>query len=153
MKFETDGSAVYPYGDASKATVKNSEIVAGGYAVGTNNAETGTNKVSIEIENSTLTTNGEYNGSKDNATVLINVQGVTLSIKDSVLTGDRQTLFVRAGTATVENTEINFNDAFTGELKDGKWLSGNDVASAAVVVGDKDNDSAYEGTAKLTIKG
>lgn len=153
VKFETDGSAVYPFGDASKATVKNSEIVAGGYAVGTNNAKTGTNKVSIEIENSTLTTNGEYNGSKDNATVMINVQDVTLSIKGSVLTGDRQTLFVRAGTATVENTEINFNDAFTGELKDGKWLSGNDVASAAVVVGDKDNDSAYEGTAKLTIKG
>ncbi len=152
IKFETNGSAVYPYGDASKATIKNSEIVAGAYAVGTNNAKTGTNKLSIEIENSTLTTNGEV---KDNATVMINAQGVTLSIKNSTLTGDRQTLFVRAGTATVENTQINFNDAFTGKISaaEGKWGTGNEVASAAVVVGDKGCDNAYAGTAKLTLKG
>lgn len=152
IKFETDGSAVFPYGDASKATIKNSEIVAGAYAVATNNAETGTNKLSIEIENSTLTTNGEV---KDNATVMINAQGVTLSIMNSTLTGDRQTLFVRAGTATVENTQINFNNAFTGTINaaEGKWGSGNEVASAAVVVGDKGCDNAYAGTAILTIKG
>ena len=152
IKFETDGSAVYPYGDASKATIKNSEIVAGAYAVGTNNAKTGTNKLNIEIENSVLTTIGEV---KDNATVMINAQGVTLSIKNSTLTGDRQTLFVRAGTATVENTQVNFNNAFTGKISaaEGKWGTGNEVASAAVVVGDKGCDSAYAGTAKLTIKG
>ena len=152
IKFETDGSAVFPYGNASKATIKYSEIVAGAYAVGTNNAKTGNNELSIEIENSTLTTNGKV---KDNATVMINAQNVTLSIKNSTLTGDRQTLFVRAGTATVENTQINFNDAFTGTINaaEGKWGSGNEVASAAVVVGDKGCDDAYAGTAKLTLKG
>ena len=152
IKFETNGSAVYPYGNASEVTIKNSEVVAGAYAVATNNAQSATNKLNIEIENSTLTTNGEV---KDNATVMINVGGVTLSIKDSTLTGDRQTLFVRAGTATVENTQINFNNGFTGEIKagEGKWGTGNEVASAAVVVGDKSCDTAYEGTAKLTIKG
>ena len=155
ISFTTDGSAVYPYGNASKVTIKDSTIVAGAYAVATNNGVVGHNEVVVSIDHSSLTTKGGYNGCQDNCTVLVNAHGVSYNINDSTLTGDRQTLFVRAGTATVENTQINFNDAFTGSIaaEEGKWGTGNEVASAAVVVGDKGCDETYPGTAKLTIKG
>ena len=154
--FTTDGSAVFPYGNASEVTIKDSLILAGAYAVGINNATVGTNIVNVEIDHSSLTTMGKSGVYQDNCTVLVNAYGVSCNIKNkSTLTGDRQTLFVRAGTATVENTQINFNNAFTGTISaaEGKWGTGNEVASAAVVVGDKGCDNAYPGTATLTLKG
>ena len=153
--FNTDGSAVFPYGDASKATIRNSEIIAGTYAVGMNNAKTGSNVVTVEIIGSTLTTNGVYGDTKDNTTVMVNANGAKLNIEDSTLTGDRQVLFVRVGTVTVSDSTIVYTDSTSSENKTKYdtvvWGTGNEAPASAVVVGDR--NGGYAGAASLTISG
>lgn len=148
-----DGTALYPRGDASSVMVINSSISAGVYAIGTNSATVDNYGVVITVKNSELetsTTNG------DNTTVLINVDG-NLNISNSVLKGDRQCLVVRAGTALVSNTQFIFDSSFDNSSvastrNGGTWASGNEVASAAIVVGDR-TPGAYYADASLTLSG
>ena len=159
VKLVTSASTLYPNGQASSLTVTDSRIDGGCYAIGTNNAVSGNNKVNITVTNSVLDTGYGYTESNkgDNCTVIINIPNAILNISESELSGDRQVLFVRCGTTTVTNTTINFTATFEDDPYDPvtgvKWGSGNEVTSAAVVVGDYGNDNAYTGNAILNLNG
>ena len=155
----SNASPLFPNGQASSLTVTDSRIDGGCYAIGTNSAVSGNNKVNITVTNSVLDTGYGYTESNkgDNCTVIINIPNAILNISESELSGDRQVLFVRCGTATVTNTTINFTATFQNDpyypATDKNWSQGNEVTSAAVVVGDYGNDNAYTGNAILNLNG
>ena len=155
----TDGSAVFPNGDAAEVTIKDSTILAGTYAVGTNASLKFQNYgMTITITGSTLSARGfdPKNSFEDkiDCTVLINVPYATLNIGNSTINGDMQAMFIRNGTATVTDTTINYTAAYgngTGNWDNTTWESGNKAPVAAVVVGD--NSNGYEGKAVLNMSG
>ena len=154
IKIECTGSVFYPQGNTATVNIKNCDIEAAVYGVGTNAAAVDNYGVVINIENSKITTSSD-NG--DNTAVLINVEG-TLNITDSELTSDRQALVVRAGDAKVIGTKITVTGKFA-EQKDGNatkyqngnWGTGNEVPTGAIIVGNT-SENAYEAEANLTIK-
>ena len=154
IKIECTGSVFYPQGNTAAVNIKNCDIEAAVYGVGTNAATVDNYGVVINIENSKITTSSD-NG--DNTAVLINVEG-TLNITDSELTSDRQALVVRAGDAKVIGTKITVTGKFA-EQKDGNatkyqngnWGTGNEVPTGAIIVGNT-SENAYEAEANLTIK-
>ena len=154
IKIECTGSVFYPQGNTATVNIKNCDIEAAVYGVGTNAATVDNYGVVINIENSKITTSSD-NG--DNTAVLINVEG-TLNITDSELTSDRQALVVRAGDAKVIGTKITVTGKFA-EQKDGNatkyqngnWGTGNEVPTGAIIVGNT-SENAYEAEANLTIK-
>ena len=154
IKIECTGSVFYPQGNTAAVNIKNCDIEAAVYGVGTNAATVDNYGVVINIENSKITTSSD-NG--DNTAVLINVEG-TLNITDSELTSDRQALVVRAGDAKVIGTKITVTGKFAEQkdgnatkYQDGNWKSGNEVPTGAIIVGNT-SENAYEAEANLTIK-
>ena len=154
IKIECTGSVFYPQGNTAAVNIKNCDIEAAVYGVGTNAATVDNYGVVINIENSKITTSSD-NG--DNTAVLINVEG-TLNITDSELTSDRQALVVRAGDAEVIGTKITVTGKFAEQkdgnatkYQDGNWKSGNEVPTGAIIVGNT-SENAYEAEANLTIK-
>ncbi len=140
-----DGSGFYPKGNASYVEIYDSKINAGVYAIGTNANKVDNYGVRIVIENSELKSSISGN---DNCTVIINVEG-TLNIKNSTITGGRQCLIVRAGSATVENTTLNYEGCSISS-DDLKWRDGNNMVSSAIVVGSL-NSTEYKANASLKI--
>ena len=158
VEFTTSGSAILPSGTAAKVEVKDSTIkTTGVYTVGTNankvngSYEYGSNFV-IELTNSTFTADSTDN---DNCAVQINVPG-TLNMDKCTVTGDRQGMMVRAGTANITNSTIKTTGGFTtdkGYTNNANWGSGNEVPTAAITIGNYVNGAAssYEADAKVTI--
>jgi hypothetical protein len=155
INMSTTGTAFYPHGDASSVTIDKCKIVAGVYAVGTNQSVSSDKRITITINDSDLSATNCSGTDKDNCTVMVNVAGAVLNINKSTITGDRQTVLVRDGTATITDSTIVFlNDSNAANIdtrEAGTWSSGNEVISAAIVVGDM--GTAYAGTASLTLKG
>ena len=144
IHIRSTGSVFFPQGDAASVYINYCDVeTAGVYCVGTNAATTSNYNVVISILNSRLTckSNSESKYKNDNTAVLINVAG-SLIIKDSELTADRQALIVRAGEATVENTELTVTGKYVVP-EDWEWGSGNEVPVGAVVVG---NDNGHKGS-------
>lgn len=157
VKFNTTGVALSPYGEAAAVNVTNSTIASKGYYAITTNAKTTDDKYDtgsnfkINIANSKLSTSREED--HDNACVLVNVP-CDLKITDSEITGDRQGLVVRVGTATVKNSKIVTKGSYTTNSRtSGKWGSGDEVAEAAIVVGNYENGAAtsYKADAALAL--
>lgn len=152
VTMNTTGSAFFPAGNASAVTVTNSNITAGVYVIGTNASGNLSDNVIITLKDSTLTSTGYQNTDRDTCTVMINVPG-TMNIDNCKIYGGRQVLFVRCGTATVNNSTITlsnaYNDAGTYDSKD--WSSGNEVPMGAVVVGNRTNSTAYDTPATCTL--
>ena len=145
----TTGSVFYPKGNAAEINIKNCNVKAAVYCVGTNAEKLENYGVIINIENSTLTSSS---ADGDNTAVLINVKG-KLNIKDSKITGDRQAVIARAGDVTIENTEITVTGKFSGtpvNIGD-NWKDGNNIPVGAVVVGNK-KEGAYEAKANVIIE-
>ena len=153
----TNGSALYPRGDAANVIVKTSTITAGVYAIGTNAGADDNYGVQITVTDSHLSSTGWKNKDNDDCTVMINVAG-KLTIEDSTITGNRQALVVRAGTADVINSTIAFtgnwgesasnnNNQFYGEA----WGGGNNLPSAPVVIGSRSGANVYKAAASLTL--
>ena len=124
------------------------------YVVSTNAADNTTGKsVDINIQNSKLTT---LHSSKDNAGILFNVPG-NLNIENSTITGDRQAVIVRCGTATIKDSKL----ICTGETEranwdkylNAPWSQGNEVPVAALVVGNRSDASVYPYDASCTLSG
>ena len=159
VNLETTGTALYPHGNAATVTVNNSKIKAGVYAVGTNAGKTDNYGVVINLNDSTFKTTGYQNNDGDDATIMINVAG-TLNVNNCKVYGDRQCVLVRAGTAVVEKTDIYYsgkNGDSMWQQRTAEWGSGNEVATAAVVVGNKGkgtegNITAYKADASLSLK-
>ena len=156
VTFNTTGVALFPYREAAAVNVTNSTIASKGYYAITTNASTKDGKYvtgsnfKINIAKSKLSTSRE---DSDNACVLVNVP-CDLTITDSEITGDRQGLVVRVGTATVKNSKIVTKGSYeTNPRTSGNWGSGDEVAEAAIVVGNYENGAAtsYKADAALTL--
>ena len=152
IKVTCTGSAFFPQGDAAKVDVTACDVTAPIYCVGTNAGSTNNYNVVITLKNSTFVSN---TADGDNCAVMINVPG-TLNIDNCTITGDRQAVLVRAGTAVITNSDIKttgkFTDAAT-KYHSGAWSSGNEVPAAALTVGNYQNGpaSAYRAEAKVTV--
>lgn len=152
VTMNTTGSAFFPAGNASAVTVTNSNITAGVYVIGTNASGNLSDNVRITLKDSTLTSTCYQNNDRDTFTVMINVPG-TMNIDNCKIYGGRQVLFVRCGTATVNNSTITLSNAYNdaGKYDSKDWSSGNEVPMGAVVVGNRTNSTAYDTPATCTL--
>jgi hypothetical protein len=109
--------------------------------------------VQIILKDSTFTSTGTK-WTNDDCPVMINVEG-SLTINNCVITGHRQGVFVRAGTAKIENTTIKTLGTYSNKEDhyQNVWTDGNNVPAAALVVGSQTSTAtayAYDATATLT---
>ena len=132
-----DGTGFLPLGNAAAVSVTNSFVEAKAYCVGTNSATVENSGVVITLKSSTFVT---HNEDKDNCPVMINVAG-KLNIDDCYICGQRQGVIVRAGEANITNSGIAIDDSARYEGSEDysaiDWGSGNNLPSAAIVVGNK----------------
>lgn len=91
---------------------------------------------------------------------MLNVDG-TLTIEDSTITGNHQAVVVRAGNATITDSEIIVTGNYSEDVNDswdnsanGGWGNGNEVPSGAVIVGNyvegTTSSYAYNATVIIT---
>ena len=152
IKVTCSGSAFFPQGDAAEVDVTACDVTAPIYCVGTNAGSTDNYKVVIKLKDSTFVAAADDG---DNCAVMINVPG-TLNIDNCTITGDRQAVIVRAGTAVITNSDIKTTGKFTGaatKYHSDAWKSGNEVPAAALTVGNYQNGpaSAYLAEAEVTV--
>lgn len=154
----TNGSAVFPAGNATSATIIGSNIIAGTYAVGTNaSVKNGgpiySYNVKIKIENSRLSTTGCNKNDGDTCTVMINVPG-TLNIEKSTIIGSRQAVVARGGVTSIADSTITLTSPYEGSDKNNydttTWDSGNNLPMAALVVGNRADAYKYPATCTLS---
>ena len=158
INIESNGCPIYPRQNNTSVNIKDSKIESSGvYCLSTNAATEDNYGVIINISGSTLTTNANK---YDNCAVMFNVRG-SLNIENSSITGDRQAVLVRAGTANIVNSEITVTGNWLESLEagtitgdnhtDGEWESGNEVPSAAIVVGNYYENAAGAYLADATV--
>ena len=154
---DTNGSGVFPQGDAASVNVINGSIIkAGVFAVGTNAAEVANYNVVINLKDSTfIGAYGYKNNDNDSCTVMINVPG-TMNIDNCNIEGHRQGLFVRGGDVSVTNSTIKNDGAYTtglGAYLDKNWGSGDEVPMGTVVVGNRvAENGSYKFPASCTLE-
>ena len=139
------GYGFFPCGNGTSISINNSIVNSEEFGIGTNAGNKSNYGVNISVINSTLI-------SKD-APIMLNVTG-NLTVKDSELIGGQQCLFLRAGTATVENTVMKFSEVNTITKEEMlTWGSNGEdgIPSAAIIVGNL-TSTAYNDDAELTIK-
>ena len=151
-----DGNGtVLTYGDSS-VTMENCDMYTNNYYGISTNANSEENyDVDINIINSTITCNrGDQDG--DCTAVMLNVRG-SLNIEDSELTADRQALIARAGNVTLKNSRLTVTGKYAEkaegndtEYHEGKWGSGNEVPTGALVVGNR-TENSYNAKAEVTV--
>ena len=153
INVQSTGCVFYPRG-AAVLNITNCDITTTGvFCVSTNAGDPAYYGVTINISGSSLTAAAE---NYDDCAIMMNVSGL-LNIENSVITGDRQGLFVRAGDATVVGSEI----IVTGKWAEGKgegadqyyddeaWQSGNEAPTAAFVIGNR--NGTYFADANVSI--
>ena len=147
--WETTGSGVFPCGENATLNVINSSIKAQCYAIGTNAAKAENYGVVINIKGSTVTSSSSDG---DNTALYVNVP-CTLSIEDSTIIADRQGMFVRGGTATIENSTIRTTTKYANQDEhiNGTWGGGNNIPAAALTVGNRHANS-YQYSTSCTLK-
>ena len=148
VDFTTPATGLYPWGNAATVEVVNSKISAGVYCVATNAATVENWNVKIVLQNSEFyASNTEYNSSLP---VMINVPG-TLTMENCVVTGQQHVVLIRGGTAAISNCTLNFleGDGSDDIYLNKDWESGNGVAPAGLVVGNRSN--AYQYAANCTV--
>lgn len=162
VNMTTNGTALYPAGDASNVEVRDCNITAGVYVVGTN-ASVADGKliysynVNISLVDSTLSAVGYKNNDGQTCTVMINVPG-TLNIDNCTIKGGTQAVLIRGGDATITDSNISIDNTYTGtdydQYKGQNWGSGNSVPIGAIIVGNRGNTgSAYHYPASCDISG
>ena len=153
INIESTGCVFYPRGNSAELNITNCNIKTSGvYCVSTNAGDSAYYGVTINIIGSSLTADAE---NKDDCAVMMNVSG-SLNIEDSIITGNRQGVFARAGDVTIVDSEIIVTGAWAdtdaGKSYDGKWKSGNEVPTSALIVGNSsDNAGSYKADATATI--
>lgn len=145
---ECSGSAFYPEGNAAALNITNSHVKAKVYCVGTNAGKDANYGVAITLKDSTF----EATGDGDNCPVMINVEG-TLNIDNCKIIGERQGVLVRAGAATISNSEITTKGTYTNKEQyyNVAWKPGNEVPAAALTVGNYVNGEAGAYKADATV--
>ena len=157
VQMMTNGSALFPAGNAASVEVTDSEISAGTYAVGTNASGNLSDNVSITLKDSEFSAAGYMNNDRDTCTVMINVPG-TLDVDNCTVTGGRQAVVVRGGTANIVDSEIILSDLYAGtdaaKYDETNWSSGNNLPMAALVVGNRvAPNGAYKYPATCSLQG
>lgn len=159
VTYTATGAAIWSQGQYATVDIISSTITtSGAYGIGTN-ATTNSGKtdnlyrdVEISIVDSTVTTDSSDH---DNCAVLLNVPG-KLTIENSTITGDRNAVIVRAGVATIKDSEL----ILTGDFKpsteqegyyNGNWGSGNEVPMSVLLIGNR--NSTYFADAVCTLSG
>lgn len=166
VDLDTNGTGLYPEGNAASVSVVNSKINAGVYAVGTNAGSKNNYGVNISLKNSSFScthgdsasTYGETKGDQmDSCVIMLNVPG-TLTMDTCTVSGNRTGVFVRAGTATIKNSKLSLSGSFRpNETQSGynqgtsDWGSGSEVPMGALVVGSR--NGTYGGDAVCTVIG
>ena len=133
VNYETDGTGLFPYGNAAAVSVENCSITGNGYCVATNAETTDNYDVVITLTNSTFTAQG--------TPVCINIPG-QLSMDGCTLSGETQGMIVRGGTVVIKNSTITNtmdDDSLADYFNNRDWGSGNTVTIAALTVGNKSN--------------
>ena len=111
INIDSTGCVFYPHGNSAVLNITNSDIKTKGiYCVSTNAGDPAYYGVTINIVGSSLTADAE---NKDDCAVMMNVSG-SLNIEDSVITGNRQGVFARAGNVTIVDSEIVVTGAWAG---------------------------------------
>lgn len=148
VQLDTNGAALFPQGDAAIVEVTDSYVIGGCFAVATNAEKVDNYSVKIVLKDSCFDCrNYGYNpaASGDGCAVMINVPG-TMEIDGCTITGSRQGMLVRGGTATVRNSSITTTGQFAegiGKYLDSDWSSGDEVPMAALVVGNRSHEYLY----------
>lgn len=148
VQLDTNGAALFPQGDAAIVEVTDSYVIGGCFAVATNAEKVDNYSVKIVLRDSCFDCrNYGYNpaASGDGCAVMINVPG-TMEIDGCTITGSRQGMLVRGGTATVRNSSITTTGQFAegiGKYLDSDWGSGDEVPMAALVVGNRSHEYLY----------
>lgn len=153
----SNGTALYPRGDAAAVNVFNNSVVEGGaYAIGTNAGSTNNYNVIVTIKDSTVQTKFDGETTGGGTAILFNVPG-TLNVENSTVAGVQNAVAVRGGTAVIKNSTLttaeqqlypNFDSFMTGE--NAVWGSGNAFPYATLLVGDR-NTKAYNYSAFVTL--
>lgn len=154
INIQSTGCVFYPRGNTAELNITNCAITTTGvFCVATNAGDQAYYGVTINISGSSLTAAAEND---DDCAIMMNVSG-SLNIENSVITGDRQGLFVRAGDVTVVNSEIVVTGDWAAREEndenayhDGDWQSGNEAPSAAIVAGNR--NGTYFADANVTIE-
>lgn len=141
-------SAFAPEGKEATVNITNCDVSAMAYCVSTNAGTQENYNVKINLKDSTFRGDGV---NFDNTPVFLNVAG-TLTMDNCTVIGDRQAVLVRAGDATITNSNITLTGKFTdnNNYESGTWKAGNEVPMAAVLVGDQNSD-AYDAAANVTV--
>jgi glucan-binding YG repeat protein len=147
ITMDTWGAGVFAVGKAN-VQIDHSTIDSGTYAVTTNANSEKNYGVTIQINNSNLSTSYD-----DSSPVLINVPG-TLEMNGCTVTGHRQSVIVRCGDATITNCTITNDGSYKNKelYLDGNWKTGNEVPMAALVVGNHDQGTGYNNEASVVLK-
>lgn len=151
VKLTSNGTALYPRGDAARVEVVNSEITAPVYAVGTNAGKVDNYNVEIYIYGSTLKT--YYTDSTSGSiTVFVNVP-CSLTIENSYIYGVQNAVMVRCGTATIKNSTLSTpNGVSLDDINlEATWSSGNEVPFGTLLVGNGTTTS-YQNAATVTVE-
>jgi hypothetical protein len=151
VKFESDGSPIYPQGNAATVVIEDSEITGGSYAVATNANNYGNWNVVIDIKNSTL---------KGVTPVLVNIPS-QVNLTNCKLYGTVQGMVVRGGTVSISGGEINLledkitddsAESYYNDFRTTTWGSGNGAPVAALTVGNR-HATSYLYPTYLTLQG
>jgi len=136
------GAVIYPAGDASNVTIKNSKLVGAWYAIATNASKKYT--CDIVIENSEL--------SSGYCTVCVNVP-VNLTMDGCTVTAPEQGLLIRGASAQISNCKITLNPVSSTDpnvaFLSKAWGSGSSVPSAAITIGNRSTAYQYPTVVKL----
>lgn len=151
VKLTSNGTALYPRGDAARVEVVNSEITAPVYAVGTNAGKVDNYNVEIYIYGSTLKTYYKDTTS-GSITVFVNVP-CSLTIENSYIYGVQNAVMVRCGTATIKNSTLSTpNGVSLDDINlEATWSSGNEVPFGTLLVGNGTTTS-YQNAATVTVE-
>lgn len=153
VDYSTGGCGIFPAGTAN-VNVINSTIRGGVYCIATNAETSAFYDVVINVKDSQLiSSSSDY----DNCAAMINIPGM-LIMENCSVTGQRQTVIVRAGTAIIKNCTLTCTGEFVEyassgtDLRDGSWSNGNEVASGVLIVGNK-NNGGYVSDASVSLLG
>ncbi len=151
VKLTSNGTALFPRGDAARVEVVNSEITAPVYAVGTNAGKVDNYNVEIYIYGSTLKTY-YTDPTSGSITVFVNVP-CSLTIENSYIYGVQNAVMVRCGTATIKDSTLSTpNGVSLDDINlEATWSSGNEVPFGTLLVGNGTTTS-YQNAATVTVE-
>lgn len=151
VTFESNSAGIIA-GGKSKIIIKNSEILASGYALCSSLLYG--EDFDISIINSTLVADtNDY----DNVGIILNGVNGNLSVNNSLIKGARQVVVVRGGSAEFKDVTLvktdNNNKSDYDHNNGENWGAGNSVPQGVIVIGDKGFNMRYSAKSNVAFSG